>query len=160
MTEPHHDSWCIMTGSSRWLTYHAKQTPKQPQPDHHLLHLSFLHLTKRREGHMASEQNNRGRPRNKAFQRRGQRLLQLEGFSPLIDGRGAKLTPIQIVDPRKIGSYPENFGQLKRQDINCCSPMISIIMAPRSKRMPITNFEKSGQPIHQLSASSAIFTSL
>ena len=99
-------------------------------------------------------------PRNKAFQRRGQRLLQLEGFSPLIDGRGAKLTPIQIVDPRKIGSYPENFGQLKRQDINCCSPMISIIMAPRSKRMPITNFEKSGQPIHQLSASSAIFTSL
>jgi len=40
--------WLI---SSRWLTCHAKQTPKQREIDHHLLHLSFLYLMKRRRAH-------------------------------------------------------------------------------------------------------------
>ena len=60
-------------------------------------------------------------PRNKVFQMRGKRLFQRERFSTFIDRGGAKLTPIQILNPKKTRSHLENFSKLKRQDINCCS---------------------------------------
>jgi len=39
----------------------------------------------------------------------------------------------EILNPRKIGSYPEIFGQTKRHNINRCSPTISVIMAQGSE---------------------------
>jgi len=49
--EPCHKDWCFVTGSSRRLTFHLEHTPKRWELDHHPLHLSFLHLIKRRKGY-------------------------------------------------------------------------------------------------------------
>ena len=48
---------CFVTGSSRRLTFCAKQTPKQWELDHYFLHLSFFHLMKRKVGHMMTQQD-------------------------------------------------------------------------------------------------------
>jgi len=85
---------------------------------------------------------------------RWQSSLPPKKIQPFIDGRGAKPSPIRILNPREIGSHPENFDQPRNHNINRCRHTISIIMTA-GPEAPVTNFKKINRSACQLSGSSA-----
>ena len=83
---------------------------------------------------------------DKTAQNKLQRPLLHVGLNPFIDGGAEdKPPPIQILDPWKDGSHPENFGLSEKYDINRCFSMISIIMAPKSEETPVTSSKRQNR---------------
>ena len=70
---------------------------------------------------------------------------------------GSQTVLIQILNPWKVDSHPENFDQPERYNINRCLLKFSVIMVMRSEETLVTNSKRSAR---QLSSSSTISISI
>ena len=91
---------------------------------HNPVHLSCLHLTKRRkEGYMATRLDNRKGTHRQDFSEDMAESTSTRNTQPIDGGGEAKPSPVQILNPWKKRSCPEDFGQSKKHDINHCFPI-------------------------------------
>ena len=124
--------------------YCTNQTPEQRELNNHLLPFTFLFPSDEEEKRIHGDPAKQQWRNTEVSQRKWPSLLPPKGSSLLIDGGGeAKPSPIHIFNLQKIDLHSEIFGQSKRDNINCNSRMISVIIAPEFEEAPVTNFKKN-----------------
>ena len=134
---------------------------KRRKLDHHPLHLSFLHLMKRRKWYMAAQQDNKGEIQRQSFSVEMAKATSTRRTQPIYKWRRQSQTVTNSnAWSLKNQSTSRNFRSTKEAWYQQLLLLDLSHYSARIWRALVSNFKKPDQPACQLSASNATSTSI